>query len=178
MLIVLCTSGAIDYTLYRQHSTKTAPEVQTTKKPVEQSKTATAQSAPKIISPTPPPSVKPADTRCTGNTVSKLLLVSISSQHMWACERDTLVNQSAVTTGATQAPNGVDDATNIGTWHIYSKQINQHLRGSDVNGSWDDFVQYWIPFDGPDFMMRRGKRFLLEVPTIKQTALMAAFTFH
>jgi len=149
VLIALCAYGGIDFALYRQHSVKTTPEVQATKKPMEQSKAATTQPTPKIVSPTPTPSVKPADAPCTGNIVNKLILVSISSQHMWACEIGTLVNQSAVTTGATQAPNGVDDATNIGTWHIYAKQINQHLRGSDINGNWDDFVQYWIPFDGP-----------------------------
>ena len=95
-----------------------------------------------------PQATIPPNTPCSDNTTAKLLIVSISLQHMWACENDTLVNQSAVTTGMTQAPNGVDDATNLGTWHIYSKQTDQYLRGSDSNGSWDDFVQYWIPFDG------------------------------
>lgn len=84
---------------------------------------------------------------CTNNSGSKLVLVSISSQHMWACQGIALVNQSAVTTGASNAPNGVNDGTLVGTWHIYEKFRNLNLKGSDKNGPWDDYVQYWMPFD-------------------------------
>lgn len=85
---------------------------------------------------------------CNSNNNGKLLLVSISQQHIWACDNQTLVKQSAVTTGKTEVVNGVDDATPTGSWHITSKATDLHLRGSDANGSWDDPVKYWIPFDG------------------------------
>jgi hypothetical protein len=88
-----------------------------------------------------------ASDECAGNTASKAVLVSISAQHMWACQSTEMVKQSAVTTGATDVPNGVDDATPVGTWRIYEKFRNLVLKGSDANGAWDDYVQYWMPFD-------------------------------
>lgn len=83
---------------------------------------------------------------CSQNGVGKLLLVSISQQHIWACNGTQMVNESAVTTGASALTN-VDDATPTGTWHIYSKQTNTTLKGCDVNGCWNDPVAYWMPFD-------------------------------
>jgi lipoprotein-anchoring transpeptidase ErfK/SrfK len=43
---------------------------------------------------------------------------------------------------------GVDDQTPLGSWRIQDKYRDVHLRGQDANGAWDDFVQYWLPFDG------------------------------
>lgn len=95
-----------------------------------------------------PKKVLPPETNyCEDNHESKLLLVSISKQHMWACAGMSLEKESAVTTGITVNPSGVDDNTPVGTWKIYSKQTNLHLRGRDANGSWDDPVQYWMPFN-------------------------------
>ncbi len=85
---------------------------------------------------------------CAENGASKLLLVSISQQHLWACDGTRLVKDTAVTTGAPNAPKGVDDSTPTGSWHVYSKQTNRYLSGCDVNGCWHDYVQYWLPFDG------------------------------
>jgi lipoprotein-anchoring transpeptidase ErfK/SrfK len=62
---------------------------------------------------------------------------------MWGCEGSQVVYETAVTTGAYQI---AGDATPTGTWHIYGKQTNIHLRGSDSHGSWDDPVQYWMAF--------------------------------
>jgi hypothetical protein len=87
-----------------------------------------------------------AATNCAQNGTGKLLLVSIGQQHLWACDGTSLVNQSAVTTGASALTN-VDDATPTGTWRIYSKQANTTLKGCDVNGCWNDPVAYWMPFD-------------------------------
>lgn len=83
---------------------------------------------------------------CAENGSGKLLLVSISQQHIWACDGTALANESAVTTGASALTN-VDNATPTGTWHIYSKQTNTTLKGCDVNGCWNDPVAYWMPFD-------------------------------
>jgi lipoprotein-anchoring transpeptidase ErfK/SrfK len=71
----------------------------------------------------------------------KRIVVSISQQHLWAYDGATQVYDSAVVTGAS----AIGDATPIGTWHIYSKVVNTYLRGP----TWDDFVQYWMPFWGP-----------------------------
>ncbi len=157
ILVIGSLGGGLGYALYQQRlhstmSTSTPKPIQKSSEIPKPTEVAAPKQAPQPTSkptPTPPLAVKPPTTPCTSNTTTKLLLVSLSSQHMWACETSTLVNQSAVTTGMTQAPNNVDDATPTGSWQIYSKQTNQHLRGSDINGSWDDFVQYWIPFDGP-----------------------------
>jgi hypothetical protein len=88
-----------------------------------------------------------AATECMSNTSGKLLLVSISQQHLWACDATQIVYQSAVTTGASALTN-VDDATPVGTWHIFGKYTNTTLRGCDANGCWKDPVAYWMPFDG------------------------------
>lgn len=84
---------------------------------------------------------------CAGNTTGKLLTVSISKQHLWACDNTKIVYQSAVTTGASALKN-VDDATSVGTWHIFGKYMNTTLKGCDANGCWNDPVAYWMPFDG------------------------------
>jgi lipoprotein-anchoring transpeptidase ErfK/SrfK len=89
----------------------------------------------------------PAPNECADNSTGKTVLVSISQQHMWACDGTSLIKQSAVTTGASDAPHGVNDATPVGTWHVYEKFRNLDLKGSDANGPWDDYVQYWMPFD-------------------------------
>lgn len=94
----------------------------------------------------PTPGAQPSS-ECTGNATGKTVFVSITDQHMWACDGTAMVKQSAATTGASDAPNGVDDGTPVGTWHIYEKFRNLHLKGSDKNGPWDDYVQYWMPFD-------------------------------
>lgn len=91
--------------------------------------------------------VSVAASGCATNQAGKLLLVSISQQHVWACDGTVLANQSMVTTGASGLAN-VDDATPTGTWHITHKYTNVNLRGSDANGPWDDAVAYWMPFDG------------------------------
>jgi hypothetical protein len=114
-----------------------------------------AVAAPKSVVAIQTPAASPAAhaqpaaaANCAQNGPGKLLLVSISEQHLWACDGTTLVNQSAVTTGTTRIVNGVDDATPTGTWRIYSKQTNRTLSGCDANGCWNDHVQYWMPFDG------------------------------
>jgi hypothetical protein len=90
--------------------------------------------------------VATAINNCSQNSSGKLLLVSISQQHIWACDGTTTVRESAVTTGASALTN-VDDATPTGTWRIYRKQTNTTLKGCDVNGCWNDPVAYWMPFD-------------------------------
>ncbi len=74
----------------------------------------------------------------------KQVIVSLSQQHMWVCNGKDEVYQPAVTSGATK----LGDATPTGTWQIYAKQTNRYLTGSDSRGSWNDYVNYWMPFYG------------------------------
>jgi len=84
-----------------------------------------------------------AANRCAANTLDKLVLVSISQRHLWACQGSRPVYNSAVVTGMT----GHDSTlTPPGTYHIYDKQTKVTLTGSDVTGNWSDAVQYWMPF--------------------------------
>jgi lipoprotein-anchoring transpeptidase ErfK/SrfK len=85
---------------------------------------------------------------CRTQTAARLLLVSVARQRLWVCDGHQLVRQTAVTTGTTVVRNGVDDATPLGSWQIQAKYQDVHLRGRDANGPWDDYVQYWLPFDG------------------------------
>ena len=62
---------------------------------------------------------------------------------MWACNGSTQVYDSAVVTGMEQLP---ADLTPTGTYHIYAKETNLYLKGSDSTGSWNDYVYYWMPF--------------------------------
>ncbi len=76
---------------------------------------------------------------CADNPAGRqLILVSVSQQHLWACNGSSQAYETAITSGAYQ----VGDATPTGTWHIYSKSTNIHLTGP----GYDDFVNYWMAF--------------------------------
>ena len=80
-----------------------------------------------------------APTSCAANPVGrKLILVSISRQHLWGCNGPNQAYDTAITSGAYLA--GM--ATPTGTWHIYSKSANIHLIGPGYNYP----VSYWMPF--------------------------------
>ncbi len=101
-----------------------------------------------VVTPTPTPPPVPAVCAATPAGV-KEIYVSISQQHMWACTGSVLLVDGAVTTGASALTN-VHDATPIGVSHIRAKIRNTVLSGHDVNGSWNDPVAYWMPFNGGD----------------------------
>lgn len=88
---------------------------------------------------TPPPKVN----HCAVTEGTRVILVSISQRHLWACAAKTEQYDSAVVTGMENLP---ADLTPTGTYHIYAKQTGLYLNGSDSTGSWHDFVQYWMPF--------------------------------
>ncbi|HJP96648.1 MAG TPA: L,D-transpeptidase [Candidatus Saccharimonadales bacterium] len=90
---------------------------------------------------TPSPQTKA--TPCSTNTTNKLIIVSISARHLWACAGSTQQYDSAVVTGQEKL---AADLTPTGTYHIYGKQTNLYLKGSDSTGSWNDYVYYWMPF--------------------------------
>jgi len=97
-----------------------------------------AAAATKKVATTPPPV-----NMCVSNTLPQLALVSISKRHMWACEGTKQVYDSTVVTGMENLP---ADLTPTGTYHIYAKETNLYLNGSDSTGSWHDYVNYWLPF--------------------------------
>lgn len=115
--------------------------------------TAPASAAAVVAKPSPAPTVtaRPAVAVACAHTpqATKHIYVSIKAQHLWACSGRTLVLEGAVTTGASALTN-VHDATPVGTSRITGKMRNTVLSGSDVNGSWNDHVHYWMPFNGGD----------------------------
>jgi hypothetical protein len=80
---------------------------------------------------------------CVGNTLPEEIIVSITKQHLWACSAATQSYDSPVITGM---ENLAADLTPVGTYKIYAKETDVYLKGSDSTGSWDDYVNYWMPF--------------------------------
>jgi lipoprotein-anchoring transpeptidase ErfK/SrfK len=80
---------------------------------------------------------------CSGNALDKLVVVSVSQRHLWACEKAKTVYNAPVITGISSHE---ETLTPAGTYKIYSKQTDTVLTGSDVTGSWNDPVSYWMPF--------------------------------
>lgn len=107
------------------------------------SQSPTATPAPVIT-----PVVVPLPSACEGTPAGvKMIYVSISAQHLWACTGGVLLTESPVTTGASAITN-VHYATPTGVFHITGKTRNTVLAGKDVNGPWHDPVTYWMPFSG------------------------------
>src|SRR5579875_602639 len=77
---------------------------------------------------------------CAQNTYSKLILVSVQSQHLWACQGHRQVSETPITTGRTD--NG--DQTPTGSWRVQAKQRDRYL----VGPGYKDYVKYWLPFNG------------------------------
>lgn len=92
---------------------------------------------------TAPAATKPAENKCANNTEDKLLLISVSKRHMWACEGTKTVYNSPVITGMEKHASTL---TPVGTYHIYGKTTDTTLTGTDETGSWSDPVQFWMPF--------------------------------
>lgn len=81
-----------------------------------------------------------APTSCTQNSYHKLILVSLSQQHLWVCQGHRQLNETPVTTGRTN--NG--DQTPVGSWRVQAKQRDRYL----VGPGYKDYVKYWLPFNG------------------------------
>ncbi len=128
-LLILVAAGWL--VLFSPFSSHTVKE---TTPPLSQSGQAATNTAPKPV---------PTSTVCNGNTLANLILVSISQRHLWACSYAVLSYNSAVVTGMENYP---ADLSPPGTYHIYAKETNLYLKGSDSTGSWNDFVHYWMPF--------------------------------
>ncbi|HEY4963244.1 MAG TPA: L,D-transpeptidase [Candidatus Saccharimonadales bacterium] len=154
VLILLVVVGGLVFG-YMLHKTSEDTNVSSvaivsTKAPTQNTKTDAASTAkpatPSVASTTGSNTANSAQSStnpCSTNTLSQLLLVSISERHLWACQGTTSVYDSPVITGMDFL---AADLTPPGTYHIYSKQTDQVLKGSDSTGSWDDPVSYWMPF--------------------------------
>ena len=108
-----------------------------------ESKAETSAAVP-VTAPAPsntPPAV--SVNACASNSLSQLILVSISKRHLWACDGATVVYNSPVVTGMDFL---AADLTPPGTYHIYAKESNLNLTGCDSTGCWNDHVSYWMPF--------------------------------
>ena len=89
---------------------------------------------------------KPRSTACSGNQLSKLILVSISKRRTYACAGSTMLLSTPVITGN---ENLASDLTPVGTYHILVKQRDVKLIGCDTdqpNVCWNDFVNYDMIF--------------------------------
>ncbi len=85
-------------------------------------------------------SPKPEVAVCARNKDPQLVLVSLSKQRAWMCERTRQLRTTAVTTGKLSDGSG----TPTGTWQVYGKETDRYLNGADYS----DFVHYWVPFFG------------------------------
>lgn len=81
--------------------------------------------------------------QCAPNNQDKLIVVSVSERHLWACQRHKVVYNTAIITGMEFLP---ADLTPRGTYQVYAKQTDTTLTGSDSTGNWSDPVKYWMPF--------------------------------
>lgn len=106
----------------------------------------TSKPSTSLVTPKPAPTAVITTTQttgCSGNSISKVIITSISQRQSWACEGSHVAYQTAVITGDM---NVVADATPVGTFYIYAKSTNLYLNGSDSRGAWHDYVNYWMPF--------------------------------
>lgn len=132
VLVVIFGGVAYGYNRMQHKSAATGQSVATTSS--QMTSTSSSKSA---------PATSPAKNYCADNTLSQLVLVSISKQHLWACDGSTTKYDSTVVTGMEQY---AADLTPTGTYHIYAKETNLNLRGCDATGCWNDPVRYWMPW--------------------------------
>jgi lipoprotein-anchoring transpeptidase ErfK/SrfK len=130
VVAVLIISGGVAYAMHHKKAATLSTQATNNAQQTAGSGGTAAQS-------TPPPNA------CSQNTLDQNIIVSITKQHLWACAGSASQYDSAVVTGMEQYP---ADLTPTGTYHIYAKQTDLTLRGSDSTGSWSDPVSYWMPF--------------------------------
>lgn len=150
VLLVICAvcvlAGATTYAIKSRGTSKKTAITHTVQQTKPAAKTQTG-STKNTNTTTPPKTTTDTNTAaanpCASNTLPQLALVSISQRHMWACDGTTVEYDSPVVTGMDYL---AADLTPVGTYHIYAKETNLYLKGSDSTGSWDDYVNYWMPW--------------------------------
>ncbi|WP_375497030.1 L,D-transpeptidase family protein [uncultured Jatrophihabitans sp.] len=78
---------------------------------------------------------------CGGNRSAHRIRIVLHRQLAWMCRYRQLIRTSFVTTGATAK----GDGTPTGSWRIYAKTRDTHLRPA-AGGVY--FVHYWMPYSG------------------------------
>jgi lipoprotein-anchoring transpeptidase ErfK/SrfK len=137
-VIVILLLGVIAGTAYASLSHKsTTVQTRTTPPKVTQTK------LPVVAKTVAPVAVAPPPNACASNTLDQRVIVSITERHLWACDQTSVVYDSPVVTGISYL---AADVTPTGNYHVYAKETDKHLIGSDSTGSWDDYVYYWMPF--------------------------------
>lgn len=93
----------------------------------------------------PAPSAAPAPApvdRCAGNGYAQLVIVDLSAQHAWMCERGRTVHDTPITSGM----QGAATATPTGRFAVDGKTRDTTLYPS-AGGAYP--VRYWITWDAP-----------------------------
>lgn len=145
--LVGCSAGMRDASAITVTSTP-KPTAKPTAAPSATPSAAPAAAAPAPVAKTVAAPATPIASPCAGTPAGvKHIYVSIGEQHLWACTGDALLVDTAITTGASAITNA-RYTTPLGTSHITGKKRNTVLAGKDVNGPWNDPVEYWMPFDG------------------------------
>lgn len=132
IVLVLAAAGGL---FWKHHAA--APTVAAVEKSASQSLKPTVKEGQAAAEPAQP-------NQCKANTAAKAVVVSLGQQHLWACGGSSQAYGTPVTTGATS----YGDGTPTGTWAIQGKQTGRYLTGSDSRGSWNDYVNYWMPYNG------------------------------
>ncbi|MBC7760660.1 MAG: L,D-transpeptidase [Candidatus Saccharibacteria bacterium] len=149
LLVVLagCSAGMRDASALTVTSAP-KPTATPSATPAATPSAAPVAAAPAPVAKTVAAPATPIASPCAGTPAGvKHIYVSIGEQHLWACTGDALLIDSAITTGASAITNA-RYTTPLGTSHITGKKRNTVLAGKDVNGPWNDPVEYWMPFDG------------------------------
>ena len=142
LVAVLVLSGCA-YNTAATATTTSAPRAAASAPGQPSEAAAPAQTAvPGVPAPRAASAAKPVN-HCAQNTAAQLVLVSVTSQHAWMCQRTRVVYSAAVTTGAVDLPYR---DTPIGTFTIQGKYTDQTLT-LDTGAQYQ--VKYWIPFQGP-----------------------------
>ncbi len=143
-LMLLLLAAVVLGLLLRDYTNKSAAKLSQSTKSASSAGIHTKTPPPPAPTPAAPAAAAPAPTNnCAGNTLDEQIIVSVGQRHLWACDKSAQVYDSPVVTGISYL---AADLTPTGTYHVYAKETDQHLVGSDSTGSWNDFVYYWMPF--------------------------------
>lgn len=87
--------------------------------------------------------IKKSKIHCLNNQLDKVVIVSISERHLWACNYTNELQDAPVITGNQGL---ASDLTPIGNYKIYDKKTNFDIIGNNATDSWNDHVSYLMSF--------------------------------
>jgi lipoprotein-anchoring transpeptidase ErfK/SrfK len=143
LVLVIIVAGGLYALSTKNHAPKVISDTLTHKAVIIKPKT----TAPKSTEPTAAEAAAvaqtAANTQCAGNTLDKQVFVSLTDQHLWACDGTISEYDSPVITGIAAH---ADTVTPTGTYYVYGMYRDTTLKGCDSTGCWSDPVSYWMPF--------------------------------